>query len=522
MIIFPKLIRNLIALAVLAVFSQMAIAQQVKSGSYLAVAQRLDTEKALRSPVSVIRVYGMAPGALWTPARLQSLLEAIENSQSHGLEPRDYHLSVLTSATRTADIEVFATDAYLTLAGHLLGGRVDPVSLEPTWNAKGRSRDLPAYLLETLADASATPAQSLEKLAPSQPRYARLREALAHYNGVLQRGGWPKVNGSGLLKPGQTAAWVPALRARLIASGDYPSELREDAYYDAELVHAVKGFQLRSNLEPDGIVGPVTLRKLNLSVHDRVSQIKVNLERWRWLPEDMGYRHIRVNIADYRLEVHEGPDVTEIFDVVVGRTYRQTPIFSGSMSYLVLNPWWEVPSKLARQDLLPKFQKDPEIIREMGYHIIDAHGQRVDPYSVDWNALTPARFPYRVRQEPGEKNALGRVKFMFPNQHAVYLHDTPSRDLFGKVRRDFSSGCIRVNDPLDLAAWVLRGTPQWSEARLMEVAGSGRETVVNMKDRIPVHLLYWTVVVNDETGDVRFIEDIYERDARVWAAIQNR
>lgn len=522
MIVFPKFIRNLIALAALAVFSQTLLAQQAKPNPYLAIAQRLHAEKSLRSPVSVKRVYGMTQAALWTPARLQSLLEAIESSQSHGLEPSDYHLAVLADSSVPAEREVFATDAYLTLAGHLLGGRVDPVSLEPTWNAKGRSRDLPVYLLETIVDDSTTPAQSLERLAPSQPRYARLREALAHYNAVLQRGGWPKVNGGGLLKPGQTASWVPTLRARLIASGDYQGGLRDETYYDAELVHAIKTFQMRSNLEPDGIVGPITLRKLNLSAQDRVNQIKVNLERWRWLPEDMGHRHIRVNIADYRLEAHEGANVTEIFDVVVGRTYRQTPIFSGSMSYLVLNPWWEVPPKLARQDLLPKFQKDPGIFREMGYHILDAQGQRVDPYSVDWKALTPAKFPYRVRQEPGEKNALGRVKFMFPNQHAVYLHDTPSRDLFGKVRRDFSSGCIRVSDPLDLAAWVLRGTPQWSEARLMEVAGSGRETVVNMKDRIPVHLLYWTVVVNDETGDIRFIEDIYERDARVWAAIQNR
>ncbi len=497
---------------------QTAFAQQAET--LQALSRQLASENALRSPLSVVRVYETAGGALWNAQRLANLVEAIDDSRSHGLEPADYHLALLSAPGKLSDKEVYATDAYLTLGGHLLGGRIDPVSLEPTWNAKGRSRDLPAYLLETLQ--TTPPSESLAQLAPSQPRYTRLREALLHYNEVLARGGWPTVSGRGLLKPGQSAGWVPSLRARLQASGDYHGNYDDETYYDAELVHAIKTFQQRSNLEPDGIVGPITLRKLNLSAQDRVNQIKVNLERWRWLPDEMGYRHLRVNIADYRLEAHEGAEVTEIFDVVVGRSYRQTPIFSGSMSYLVLNPWWEVPHKLARLDLLPKFQQDPGIIRELGYHILDRQGQPVDPYSVDWKAVTSSSFPYRVRQEPGEKNALGRVKFMFPNEHAVYLHDTPSRDLFIKVRRDFSSGCIRVSDPLDLASWVLKGTPSWDEARLLEVVASGRETVVRMKERIPVHLLYWTVVVNDETGDIRFIEDIYERDVRVWAAIQNR
>ncbi len=507
--------RNIVYTALCVFLIGLAHAENYKN-----TIQRLTSAGSLHSPVSVSRVYEKMPAPIWNAARMESLLQAIAASASHGLEPADYHLGVLSSPGNTSERDVYATDAYLTLAGHLLGGRIDPVSLEPTWTAKGRERDLPVYLMETIDTVS--PAASLDQLAPSQPRYARLRDALAHFEKIAGEGGWPIVRGSGLLKPGHHAAWVPSLRARMRASGDYNGTPQEATLYDAELVHAVKIFQVRSNLEPDGIVGPITLKNLNQSAQDKVNKIKVNLERWRWLPDDMGYRHIRVNIADYRLEAHEGTNVKEIFDVVVGRTYRQTPIFSANMSYLVLNPWWEVPRKLARQDLLPKFQKTPEIIRELGYHILDSQGQSVDPYAVDWKAIPAARFPYRVRQEPGGKNALGRVKFMFPNQHEVYLHDTPSRDLFAKVRRDFSSGCIRVSDPMDLAAWVLKATPGWSEDKVLDVVASGRETSVRLKDRIPVHLLYWTVVVNDETGDIRFIEDIYERDDKIWAAIQNR
>ncbi len=473
---------------------------------------------ALHAPATVKRVYSLNPGPHWDEARLAALRDAILNSATHGLEPAAYHAGLVTSAEISpAERDVYATDAYLALAGHLLGGMVNPVTLEPTWTAKGRERDLAAYFLEQRGADSIS--RSLEALAPSQPRYHRLREALIRYEMIAREGGWSPIAPGPAIKPGDRSERVVALRKRLLMGGDLEGGEDIPDLYDKALAEAVKVFQRRANLEPDGIVGPVTLRKLNLSAAERVRQIKVNLERWRWLPEDLGRRHIRVNIADYRLETHEGTEITEIYDVVVGRPYRQTPVFSASMSYLVLNPWWETPRKLARLDLLPKFQANPAFIREMGYQLLDLQGQAIDPATVDWKSLGPKNFPYRVRQAPGDKNALGRVKFMFPNVHEVYLHDTPSRDLFSKTRRDFSSGCIRVNDPLDLAAWVLKSSPDWSRRRIEDVVVSGREMTVRLAEKVPVHLLYWTVVINDETGDIRFVEDIYDRDARIWEAM---
>lgn len=473
---------------------------------------------ALHAPATVARVYEISPGPHWDEARLAALRHAIINSATHGLEPGAYHGVLLDSPNLSpAERDVYATDAYLALAGHLLGGMVNPLTLEPTWTAKGRERDLALYFLEQ-QDADSI-SRSLEALAPSQPRYHRLREALVRYEMIAREGGWTPIAKGPALKPGDRSERVIALRKRLLLGGDIEGGDDSPDLYDNVLAEAVRVFQRRANLEPDGIVGPVTLRKLNLSAEQRVWQIKVNLERWRWLPEDLGRRHIRVNIADYRLETHEGAEITEIYDVVVGRPYRQTPVFSASMSYLVLNPWWETPRKLARLDLLPKFQADPAVIQEMGYQFLDSQGQVVDPAVVDWHSLGPASFPFRVRQAPGDKNALGRVKFMFPNVHEVYLHDTPSRDLFSKTRRDFSSGCIRVNDPLDLAAWVLKSSPNWTRSRIEEVVASGREMTVRLAEKVPVHLLYWTVVINDETGDIRFVEDIYDRDARIWEAM---
>ncbi|MBB3046471.1 murein L,D-transpeptidase YcbB/YkuD [Litorivivens lipolytica] len=472
----------------------------------------------LYAPASVLRVYDMAAGPHWDVPRLDALLDAIRNSATHGLTPDDYHRRQLIAAdTDPVAREVYATDAYLTLAGHLLGGMVNPVTLEPTWTAKGRERDLATYFLE---QKDSDIARSLEALAPAQPRYHRLREALIRYEIIAREGAWSQVPPGPAMKPGERSSRIASLRERLIASGDLVDLDGDPDFYNDALLQAVKTFQRRANLEPDGIVGPSTLRKLNLSAAERVQQIKVNLERWRWLPDDLGHRHIRVNIADYRLETHEGAEVTEIYDVVVGRPYRQTPVFSGSMSYLVLNPWWETPRKLARLDLLPKFQADPGIFTDMGYQILDTDGRPIDPGSVDWQSVSSSRFPYRVRQSPGAKNALGRVKFMFPNEHQVYLHDTPSRDLFSKTRRDFSSGCIRVNDPLDLAVWVLQGSPGWGRKKIEDIVESGKETTVRLAQKVPVHLLYWTVVVNDETGDIRFVEDIYDRDSRVWRAMQ--
>ena len=278
-------------------------------------------------------------------------------------------------------------------------------------------------------------------------------------------------------------------------------------------------FQRRANLDPDGVVGPATTRLLNLKPRERVDQIRVNLERWRWLPANPGDRHLRINIADYRLEAHEHNHITRVHDVIVGQYYRKTPVFSANLTYAILNPWWETPARLARLDKLPIFQKSPEKVEKLGFQVLDQDGKVLNTREIDWQKYNPSHFPFRLRQQPGPQNALGRIKFMLPNRHDVYLHDTPSRELFDKTRRDFSSGCIRVKDPVGLAEWVFRDNEDWPRERIERTIASGRETRVTLKQPVQTHLLYWTVVSSEETGDIRFIDDIYDRDPPVLGAL---
>ncbi|WP_417482456.1 L,D-transpeptidase family protein [Maricaulis sp.] len=470
----------------------------------------------------------------WTGAAnvhlYQDLLQAVRGAASHGLDPADYHLALLEAADpRQADLDLdeVATDAYLTLAAHLLSGRLNPVTIEPDWTAARRGRDLVAYLQAALGNDAV--AESLEALAPDQPGYQALRDALARYEGLADEGGWPGINPGLTLHPGDRGPRVAQLRARLEASGDLaplvqPSDpalpAADPEFFDPALDAAVRAFQHRASLDPDGNVGPQTLAQLNASPNQRIAQIRANLERWRWLPEDLGRRHIRVNIADFSLEARNDGVVEQQHDVIVGRLYRRTPVFSASMTYFVINPWWETPPSLAARDKLPAFRADPGAVTRLGFQVIDRTGTLVDPATIDWATIPATNFPYRLRQSPGPLNALGEVKFMFPNPHNVYLHDTPTRGLFSQTRRDFSSGCVRVRDPLALAEWVAAETPGLTPARLQSIAAGNDETRLSLARAIPVHILYWTAVPDPESG-IRFVNDVYDRDSVLIAALDS-
>ena len=450
---------------------------------------------------------------------LTSLQNAIDAASDHGLSPSDYHASVLKSAIGSKkydDIELLASDAYLTLAAHILGGRLDPVSIEPDWTASGRERDLVEHL--EIAIRSGQIAESLQDLEPNAPGYQILKDALSMYRSAASAGGWAFIASGSPMKLGDAGPRVAALRQRLRSTGLLLTATSATDLYDANVETAVAAFQRRAGLEPDGVVGTVTLRELNKQPGDRIDQIKANLERWRWLPENLGERHIRVNIADFSLEARYRGQLVQNHDVIVGRNYRKTPVFSDQVAYMIFNPWWETPPSIARQDKLPMFKKDPASITRQGFQLLNRSGSTVDPASIDWPALSAANFPYRVRQEPGPKNALGRVKIMFPNKHNVYLHDTPSRDLFSKTERAFSSGCVRVANPIGLAEWLLQGDPEWTRKTIDAVIQSGIETRVNLSRKVPVHILYFTAV-NEADGTLRLVSDVYARDARLVAAL---
>ncbi|MGW8369195.1 MAG: L,D-transpeptidase family protein [Gammaproteobacteria bacterium] len=351
---------------------------------------------------------------------------------------------------------------------------------------------------------------------PNQPDYYLLVDRLATLRQIRDRGGWPGVDEGPALRFGDSDPRVAQIAARLSISGDLEPGFAGDEF-DEMLETAVERFQSRHGLTVDGVVGRASVAALNVPVQDRINQIIVNLERWRWLPESLGERYIIVNIAGFRLDVFENGHSIMDMRVVVGRPYRRTPVFSETIRYLELNPSWEVPMRIATQDKLPLIKADPSYITSQGFRLLRGWGadeQTIDPFSIDWSTVTARNFDYRLRQTPGPMNALGQVKFMFPNKFSVYLHDTPSRELFGEDVRAFSSGCIRLSQPIDLAELLLADDPSWSRAAIDRALADGRERNVTLPRPMPVHLLYWTVWV-DQDGVLQFRDDIYGRDPAV-------
>jgi murein L,D-transpeptidase YcbB/YkuD len=308
---------------------------------------------------------------------------------------------------------------------------------------------------------------------------------------------------------------IPLLRKRLIASGDLAAPTEEEYFslFDETLREAVQRFQTRHGLIADGVVGAKTLTELNVPVSERIRQLAASLERCQPLPSLLEPRHILVNIADFTLKLYEDGELRLSMPVIVGKTYRQTPVFNGRISSLVLNPAWEVPHSIATKDLLPKIKKNPGYLRKSAIRVFLGWnpGTEIDSAGVDWTSLSPSRFPYRLRQEPGPANALGRVKFLFPNPYDVYLHDTPSRDLFQKDDRTFSSGCIRLARPLELAVYLLQGTPLGSMEALTAAIASDKTQSIPIPSPIAVYMAYMTAWV-DRDGTVQFRRDIYNRD----------
>lgn len=461
------------------------------------------------------------------------LVESIRKAVAEGLTPEHYHprrietllaelagLAGQPAVGAAVDLDLLLTDAFLLLGSHYLSGRINPETIDPEWRAKRREGDMVRTLLEALAAGRI--AASLQALLPAAPEYAGLRAALARYRQLAAEGGWPAVPAGRTLRPGDQAPRIAAMRERLARSGDLISNQAPGDLFDEPLEEAVRQFQSRHGLAVDGVVGPATLAALNVPLATRIRQIELNLERWRWLPQELGRRYILVNIAAFQLDlVEEGRSVLEM-RVVVGKPYRRTPVFSGTMTYLVLNPYWEVPPGIAARDILPEVRKDPAYLRRSGIKVLRGWGsgaRELDPAAVDWARLAPGRFPYRLRQEPGPANALGRIKFMLPNPYHVYLHDTPARELFLKESRTFSSGCIRVEKPLELALHLLQGSDLGSPEALAAALGRERSKMVHLPAPLPVHLLYWTAWTR-EGGSVHFRPDIYGRDQRLQAALE--
>ncbi len=450
------------------------------------------------------------------------LIKALGEADREGLRAADYHRAALQKLLKSleqgeaaptagplADADLLFTDAYLTYASHLLSGRLSPRKVDPEWAIKPRSRDLAETLREALAGDKIV--ASLRALSPQGKGYVQLRDTLHRYRKVEEAGGWPIVGTA----PGK------ALRTRLQASGDLGEvggEWGKNPAHDKTVTEAMRGFQRRHGLAETGNVNAATLTALNVPVSERIRQIELNMERWRWLPDDFGARYILVNIPSFRMSVIENGKPVIESNVVVGRQERQTPTFTANMAYLVLSPKWYVPRSIAVKDKLPKLRRNPYALAGQGIRVYNSAGQQINPGAVNWSAVGAGNFNYQLRQDAGPRNALGGIKFMFPNPYNVYLHDTPSRSLFSRSQRTFSSGCIRISNPVELAEYLLKHDPKWSKDAIKTAAASGKQRVVTLPQQIPVYLLYWTVWA-DENGDIQFRDDIYQRDKSLIRAL---
>jgi L,D-transpeptidase YcbB len=442
------------------------------------------------------------------PNRLaDELVAALQRADLEGLDPAEYHLAAIqalldtvrtragagipSAPERIAQLDLLLTDAFLLYGSHLLSGRVDPETLHPRWEANRRGADLAAVLQNALESRHV--ARALQKLAPSQDGYRSLRDALVRERAIAAQGGWP-----------QLAAGAPpeSLAARLRIEGDT----------------SLRAFQQRHGIDTTGVLDAETRAALNVTAEQRVEQLRLNLERWRWLPQDLGRRRILVNIPSYELQVIEDEEIVLQMRVVVGKQYRRTPVFSDTVRYIVLNPAWYVPRTIAVEEILPKIQRDPTYLERLGMRLSEGSAP-VNPDSIDWAAVTPENFPYRVHQEPGRANALGRIKFMFPNRYDVYLHDTPSRNLFNETQRDFSHGCIRVEKPIALATYLMKQNGRWNQRAIEAALDDGAERTIYLPRPIPIHLLYWTAWA-EQDGRIQFRPDIHDLDAVLTAALQ--
>ena len=457
----------------------------------------------------------------WTnPAAVRELAAAIDRAWREGMNGRDYHQDQVQGLLEgslgldAAERDLLLTDSLVRLTYHYALGKVDPDEYVASWNF---DRDLPevdpvAWLGEVIVNGGI--GAGLDILKPTTPTYQNLVLALAKYRLIAERGGWNSVADGTSLRLGDRDPRVAQLRRRLQAEGTALLEAAPEAdYFDDGLEQAIIGFQSRYRLDTDGVVGRQTLAAMNVPVERRIGQIRVNLERARVL-RDIPPTAVVVDIAGFEVALFRDGQRLLTSRAVVGRPYRSTPVFRDVITHLEINPTWTVPPTIFKKDVLPAIKQDIGYLKTKNMQVITMQGVQVDPATVDWQLYPQQGFPYMIRQTPGPHNALGRLKLMFPNEHMVYLHDTPSRELFKRSERTFSSGCIRVENIEQLAELLLDDPQLWNLAAIDAAIDSRETRRVSLRQPMPIYLAYWTVQVQAD-GEVQFKHDPYDRDALI-------
>ncbi|MDB5013123.1 MAG: hypothetical protein JWQ25_1325 [Daejeonella sp.] len=452
------------------------------------------------------------------------LLTVISHAADEGLNPEEYKtkdfktlLAELEKVKSDSvkrnnlekEIDVALTGTYFKWASDYYRGVVIPAenkSIE--WDVKKNKIKLHKALLTFLKKRKSK--YGYASFQPLHPQYSNLKLALKKYRSVKAQGGWGIISASTPLKPGVSSTEIVKLRKRLLTSADSTSS----PIYDAQLVAAVKTFQEQNNLKPNGILNSETVRLLNIPVEQRIRQVIINMERWRWIPKSFEPDYLLVNIPEFKLHVYEKNKEALSMKVIVGKVLNSTPIFSDKMETVVLSPYWNVPVSIVVNEMQDKLIADPSYLEHLDMEVIDSRNNIVDYNSIDWASVTEDNFKYVIRRRPGPENDLGDVKFVFPNSRNIYLHDTPHDELFNQSKRGFSHGCVRVEDPISLAEYLLRNKPGWDRSKIMETVNKRKEQAVRLKQSLPVYLIYITAEA-DSQGNVHFYDDLYGHDTKL-------
>ncbi|MGR9107438.1 MAG: L,D-transpeptidase family protein [Gammaproteobacteria bacterium] len=457
------------------------------------------------------------------------LFATLKSASEEGLRSDDYRveeIGSLWSLRKDDDLARLEILLSVSLAGYIADareGRADPRKLDSNLFATARDNRIDPVGLAVEAVHADDLGRFLRSQPPAHVQYRRLKKALAEYRALAEKGEWEAVPEGETLKPGMDSARILAVRKRLVRSRDLSSDSPLSTVYDTTLQTAVKQFQKRYHLEIDGAIGKKTIAAMNVPLSELVRRIIINMERWRWVSRDLGDKRIYVNIAGFDLQGSHDGTIDVSMPVIVGEQYHETPVFSAAIKYLEFNPYWNIPTSIASNEMYPELLKDRNYLTKKKIRLFSGSGEdavEVNSASLDWSKVGRSGIRrYRLRQDAGPKNSLGRIKFIFPNPFHVYLHDTPTQHLFRRSRRDFSHGCIRVSRPLDLAAYLLGGEGKgWTAERMKKIIDSGKRKVVNLEKPFPIHILYRTAAVGED-GLVYFADDIYGRDRLLEKAL---
>ncbi len=455
----------------------------------------------------------------------KKLLAQLELSWKEGLPAELYNIHQIKieliklrsgenlSLTELHNLDILLTKAYINYASDLAYGRVDPQKLAVDWEAYPQKIRMEEYLEKALNNNKIE--QSLHELLPKHEQYKLLKDAFLRLSETSKTSKWPLPGNLGVLKQNYSSPEVINLKKFLAATGDLyidDSLYLNSTEFDNRLSHAVENFQKRHGLKADGIVGKNTLAEMNKPLSYRLNQIRLNMDRLRWMPQNMHNRDVIVNIPDFTLQYFENGRLSKKMNVVVGKIEKYTPALKDTMTYIVFNPTWNVPRSIATEEMLPKIKKDSTFLSRNNFMLLRGaydSSDTVDQITVDWENITAENFPFSIVQKPGKYNSLGRIKFMLPNNYSIYLHDTPANYLFDKTQRDFSHGCIRLEKPVELAETILEGQMTPEEIR-KTLAAKKTENVV-LDHPVAVHVIYQTAWV-DDSGNLQFRKDIYGFD----------